>query len=597
MAVLMTPPFMQFDDDNGSPLAGGKIYTYAAGTTTPKATYTDASGNIAAQNPIILDSAGRSVVWVLGSYKFTITDANDNVIRTVDNVQSFNVTENSNNSYFESFSGNGTQKTFTLSQDLGADEASIFVFIDNGLPSYILNGGFVADTDWTKGVGWAIGSGVATASGAISTDLSQTADIALVQGQNYVVTYTITQTAGSIQASVGGNVGSGRDANGTYTETITAGATQIIAFIAAGFTGTIDNVSVKPVMSIGNQLLPPTAYTLISGQITFAAAPKSGTNNILIFAPSLLVGAASASAASAEGFADAANVSAADAAASAASVAVSEGLAESWAIGPIGSRPEGSAKYWAEQASEATIPNNSITTGKIADNAVTIDKLANGAVAVNKLAGGTAGELITWAANGAPAVVDPGVDGQVLTANDSAPPTFQDPQSGAAPTVQVFIANSTWTKPAGLKGVEVIVTGGGGGVKSSSPIGGTGGTSSFGAHCSATGGAGVVTNVGAGGIGTGGNINMAGGAGIKTNGAAKGGGSFWGEAELTDAVARNFGTGGGAAATSASGGGGTSLKIINATSLGATETVTVGAAGTPSSTAVGAGIVIVKEFY
>jgi hypothetical protein len=34
----------QFFDNNGVILSGGKIYTYAAGTTTPQATYTSASG-------------------------------------------------------------------------------------------------------------------------------------------------------------------------------------------------------------------------------------------------------------------------------------------------------------------------------------------------------------------------------------------------------------------------------------------------------------------------------------------------------------------------------------------------------------------------
>jgi hypothetical protein len=49
----------QFFDNNGVPLAGGLIYTYAAGTTTPQATYTTSAGTIAHTNPIVLNSAGR----------------------------------------------------------------------------------------------------------------------------------------------------------------------------------------------------------------------------------------------------------------------------------------------------------------------------------------------------------------------------------------------------------------------------------------------------------------------------------------------------------------------------------------------------------
>lgn len=50
----------QFFDNNGDPLTGGKLYTYAAGTTSPQATYTSAAGVSAHSNPIILDAGGRA---------------------------------------------------------------------------------------------------------------------------------------------------------------------------------------------------------------------------------------------------------------------------------------------------------------------------------------------------------------------------------------------------------------------------------------------------------------------------------------------------------------------------------------------------------
>lgn len=69
----------QFFDDNGVPLAGGLLYTYAAGTTTPLATYTSVSGVTANSNPIVLDAAGRtpSEVWLANgySYKFVLQDS------------------------------------------------------------------------------------------------------------------------------------------------------------------------------------------------------------------------------------------------------------------------------------------------------------------------------------------------------------------------------------------------------------------------------------------------------------------------------------------------------------------------------------------
>ena len=87
MTTLATPPKLQFFDANGNPLAGGKLYTYAAGTTTPLATYTDYGGGTANPNPVILDSRGEANVW-LGTalYKFKLTTSTNVDVWTVDNV-------------------------------------------------------------------------------------------------------------------------------------------------------------------------------------------------------------------------------------------------------------------------------------------------------------------------------------------------------------------------------------------------------------------------------------------------------------------------------------------------------------------------------
>lgn len=89
MATIYTPHFAQFFDDNGTPLAGGKLYTYAAGTTTPKATYTTAAGDTECANPIILDSAGRATFFIDGSYKFTLHTAADVLVKTTDNITAY----------------------------------------------------------------------------------------------------------------------------------------------------------------------------------------------------------------------------------------------------------------------------------------------------------------------------------------------------------------------------------------------------------------------------------------------------------------------------------------------------------------------------
>jgi hypothetical protein len=81
----------QFFDNNGVILSGGKLYTYAAGTTTPRATYTSSSGATAHANPIVLDSAGRvpgGEIWLTNglSYKFVIETSTGILLGTYDNI-------------------------------------------------------------------------------------------------------------------------------------------------------------------------------------------------------------------------------------------------------------------------------------------------------------------------------------------------------------------------------------------------------------------------------------------------------------------------------------------------------------------------------
>lgn len=96
MPVTLSPfagAAQQFFDGNGTPLVGGKIYSYSAGTTTPLAAYTSISGTVAHTNPIILDSTGRvpgGEIWLTVGvgYKFVIATASDILIGTYDNIPS-----------------------------------------------------------------------------------------------------------------------------------------------------------------------------------------------------------------------------------------------------------------------------------------------------------------------------------------------------------------------------------------------------------------------------------------------------------------------------------------------------------------------------
>ena len=82
----------QFSDDNGAPLAGGLIYVYLAGGTTPTPTYQTSSGSGGASNsnPIVLDSSGRVPyqIWLTDTtiYKFVLKTSGGSTVRTEDNV-------------------------------------------------------------------------------------------------------------------------------------------------------------------------------------------------------------------------------------------------------------------------------------------------------------------------------------------------------------------------------------------------------------------------------------------------------------------------------------------------------------------------------
>ena len=86
MASLSPAPVSQFFDANGNPLAGGKLYTYATGTTTPLATYTARAG-AANTNPIILNYRGEANIWLTNKlYTFVLKNAFDETIWTVDGI-------------------------------------------------------------------------------------------------------------------------------------------------------------------------------------------------------------------------------------------------------------------------------------------------------------------------------------------------------------------------------------------------------------------------------------------------------------------------------------------------------------------------------
>lgn len=99
MSVFLSPvggAGAQFFDNNGNPLTGGKLYTYAAGTTTPLTAYTTSAGNVAHTNPIVLDAAGRvpagGEIWISENtlYKFVLETSTGVLIATWNDIDGIN---------------------------------------------------------------------------------------------------------------------------------------------------------------------------------------------------------------------------------------------------------------------------------------------------------------------------------------------------------------------------------------------------------------------------------------------------------------------------------------------------------------------------
>jgi hypothetical protein len=133
MAVFLSPVggvAAQFFTNTGAVLTGGKLYTYAAGTTTPLPSYTTNAGNVARTNPVVLDAAGRvpgsGEIWITSAaYKFVLTDSTDVLIATYDNISGIGAA-----SYqIQNFTGTGSQTVFTLSA-ASFGENYTFVYIN-----------------------------------------------------------------------------------------------------------------------------------------------------------------------------------------------------------------------------------------------------------------------------------------------------------------------------------------------------------------------------------------------------------------------------------------------------------------------------------
>ena len=139
MAVYLSPiggAAAQFFDNNGNPLAGGKLYTYIAGTQTAAPSYTDSAGESAHTNPIVLDSSGRvpsgGEIWINSTtaYKFVLKTSVDTLIATWDNLYAINGATINNQIKQEIQTAISGQTAFTLTNPYIVGSNTLSVFVD-----------------------------------------------------------------------------------------------------------------------------------------------------------------------------------------------------------------------------------------------------------------------------------------------------------------------------------------------------------------------------------------------------------------------------------------------------------------------------------
>lgn len=205
----------QFFDNNGVILSGGKIYTYAAGTTTPQATYTSSSGATPHANPIILDSAGRvpsGEIWLTDSliYKFVIETSTGVLLGTYDNVS---LSLSAGSVTFTGFKGQvGTV------QDLADSDGSNWVgFLQSGTSAVAISAqDKMRQSVSVKDFG-AVANGATNDAAAFNAALAASTSVYVPAG-NYAINTTVNIPAGTVLfgAGVGSSITTSANIN-TFT--------------------------------------------------------------------------------------------------------------------------------------------------------------------------------------------------------------------------------------------------------------------------------------------------------------------------------------------------------------------------------------------
>lgn len=198
--TLAPSPGLQFFDNNGDPLAGGKIYHYLSGSAQSIVSpiYSDSGLTTPYAQPAVMDSAGRIAIYMGAvSQEWVIKDANDVTILTVDPVSGV------------PFLTVDVDISGTAGEALAAGDV---VYLSDGSGGRTAGRWYKGDADFTyassdiQAIGFAIEAISSAASGSIRVGGRMTGLTGLTAGTVYYISATaggLTATPPTNQRSVG----------------------------------------------------------------------------------------------------------------------------------------------------------------------------------------------------------------------------------------------------------------------------------------------------------------------------------------------------------------------------------------------------------
>lgn len=250
---------------NGQFNVGGKVFTYAAGTSTPQATFTDSTGATPNTNPVILNAMGEAQIWLTPTlaYKYVVQDQFGNPLYTTDQI---NGALGSTNAVLTSLvvgpppsgtqtvviNGNTTDSALVINSTLAAgvaiqlvqntNQAAAFQIVNNNTGSHGSSTVSLTDTVDSAFLEYQNVNFISDITGGVNgraLSVGGTGAIPLQICTNHTVRCTVDGTTGAFTFTAGISTAGNLSVSGTLTVTGTASTGPLTVTGSAAISGTL----------------------------------------------------------------------------------------------------------------------------------------------------------------------------------------------------------------------------------------------------------------------------------------------------------------------------------------------------------------------